>query len=561
MGDKDTNKEPRQKLNFSYCEEETESEGQKKAQESRETSSQTLKDGEVQDSEARHTPPRTPLSNVHELDTSWEKDKESPDQILRTPVSHPLTCPETPAQPDSRSKLLPSDSPSTPKSMLSRLAISPTGKLLSRGPKHLKLTPAPLRDEMASFALVNINPFTPESYRKLFLQSGGKRKIPDLEEAGPEEGKGGLPAKRCVLRETNMASRYEKEFLEVEKIGVGEFGSVYKCIKRLDGCVYAIKRSMKTLAELSSENLALHEVYAHAVLGHHPHVVRYYSSWVEDDHMIIQSEYCNGGSLQVAISENTKFHNHFQEPKLKDILLQISLGLKYIHNSGMVHLDIKPSNIFICHKTQSDSSGVIEEVANEADWFLSANVIYKIGDLGHATSISKPEVEEGDSRFLANEILQEDYRHLPKADIFALGLTIALAAGAESLPTNGAAWHHIRKGNFPDIPQELSENFSSLLKNMIQPDPEQRPSAAALASNRVLRPSLGKTEELQQQLNLEKFKIATLERELREAQQAQSPQEDIHHDDTWISGTHTGSRSTKRLVGGKSARSSSFTCQ
>ncbi|XP_017831063.2 wee1-like protein kinase 2 isoform X1 [Callithrix jacchus] len=447
-------------------------------------------------------------------------------------------------------------------SMLSRLAISPTGKLLSRGPKHLKLTPAPLRDEMTSFALVNINPFTPESYRKLFLQSGGKRKIRgDLEEAGPEEGKGGLPAKRCVLRETNMASRYEKEFLEVEKIGVGEFGSVYKCIKRLDGCVYAIKRSMKTLAELSSENLALHEVYAHAVLGHHPHVVRYYSSWVEDDHMIIQSEYCNGGSLQAAISENTKFHKHFQEPKLKDILLQISLGLKYIHNSGMVHLDIKPSNIFICHKMQSDSSGVIEEVANEADWFLSANVVYKIGDLGHATSISKPEVEEGDSRFLANEILQEDYQHLPKADIFALGLTIALAAGAESLPTNGAAWHHIRKGNFPDVPQELSEDFSSLLKNMIQPDPEQRPSAAALASNRVLRPSLGKTEELQQQLNLEKFKTATLERELREAQQAQSPQGDIHYGDTWISRTHTGSRSTKRLVGGKSARSSSFTCQ
>uniref|UniRef100_F6YIR0 Wee1-like protein kinase n=1 Tax=Callithrix jacchus TaxID=9483 RepID=F6YIR0_CALJA len=559
MGDKDTN-EPRQKLNFSYCEEETETEGQKKAQESREASSQTLEKGEVQDSEAKRTPPRTPLSNVHELDTSWEKDKESPDQILRTPVSHPLTCPETPAQPDSRSKLLPSDSPSTPKSMLSRLAISPTGKLLSRGPKHLKLTPAPLRDEMTSFALVNINPFTPESYRKLFLQSGGKRKIRgDLEEAGPEEGKGGLPAKRCVLRETNMASRYEKEFLEVEKIGVGEFGSVYKCIKRLDGCVYAIKRSMKTLAELSSENLALHEVYAHAVLGHHPHVVRYYSSWVEDDHMIIQSEYCNGGSLQAAISENTKFHKHFQEPKLKDILLQISLGLKYIHNSGMVHLDIKPSNIFICHKMQSDSSGVIEEVANEADWFLSANVVYKIGDLGHATSISKPEVEEGDSRFLANEILQEDYQHLPKADIFALGLTIALAAGAESLPTNGAAWHHIRKGNFPDVPQELSEDFSSLLKNMIQPDPEQRPSAAALASNRVLRPSLGKTEELQQQLNLEKFKTATLERELREAQQAQSPQGDIHYGDTWISRTHTGSRSTKRLVGGKSARSSSFT--
>lgn len=50
-----------------------------------------------------------------------------------------------------------------------------------------------------------------------------------------------------------MASRYEKEFLEVEKIGVGEFGTVYKCIKRLDGCVYAIKRSMKPFAGSPNE--------------------------------------------------------------------------------------------------------------------------------------------------------------------------------------------------------------------------------------------------------------------------------------------------------------------
>ena len=39
---------------------------------------------------------------------------------------------------------------------------------------------------------------------------------------------------------------------------------------------------------------AIREVCAHAVLGKHRHVVRYYSAWAEDDHMVIQNEFCNG---------------------------------------------------------------------------------------------------------------------------------------------------------------------------------------------------------------------------------------------------------------------------
>ncbi|XP_054419896.1 wee1-like protein kinase 2 [Pteronotus mesoamericanus] len=552
MDDNSINKELKQKLNFSCCEDESENE------ELWEVQSHTPGKPEAAGSGAKFTPPRTSCSEVREL-TFQDRGKMSPDPALRTLVSEPLTCPATPAQPDDRYKLLSCESPFTPKGQLSQPAIASMGKLPSRGSKHFRLTPASFTGEMTSSALVNINPFTPESYRKQVLQSRGKRKTQgDLEEAGPGEGKAeqGLPAKRCVLRETNMTSRYEKEFMEVEKIGVGEFGTVYKCIKRLDGCVYAIKRSTESFTDLSNENSALREVYAHAVLGHHPHVVRYYSAWVENDHIIIQNEYCNGGSLQAAISEKTRSGNHFEEPKLKDILLQISLGLKYIHSSGMVHMDIKPSNIFICHQMQSDSLEVQEELENDTDWYLSANVIYKIGDLGLATSISKPKVEEGDIHFLAKEILQEDYQHLPKGDIFALGLTIAVAAGAESLPSNGAVWHHIRKGNLPHIPQGLSEGFHSLLKSMIHPDPRERPSAAALARSPVLRPSLGKAEELQQQLTLERMKTAKLERELREAQQALFPQEG--HSDPVDLGTPTGS-STKRLVGGKSAKSSSFT--
>ncbi|CAI9534231.1 unnamed protein product [Staurois parvus] len=221
-----------------------------------------------------------------------------------------------------------------------------------------------------------------------------------------------------------MKSRYAIEFHELTKIGSGQFGAVYKCVKRLDGCIYAIKRSKKPLAGSVDEQNALREVYAHAVLGQHTHVVRYYSAWAEDDHMLIQNEYCNGGSLADSISENYRNMRYFTEPELKFLLLQVARGLKYIHSMALVHMDIKPSNIFISRTVVPSS--IIEEVDDEDCG--PQKVIYKIGDLGHVTRISSPQVEEGDCRFLANEVLQEDYSHLPKADIFALALTVWCAA-------------------------------------------------------------------------------------------------------------------------------------
>ncbi|NXX86419.1 WEE2 kinase, partial [Urocolius indicus] len=540
MDDWDNSNEFIQRLDFSSCGEESE--------DTSVNEEDTLSSSPSRSCEFRNWPgnsplPATPQRKLNDDLLSRTGAWVSPTLQHSPAVSKRWGNPETPLH-ITWKKLQLYDSPYTPKSLLSKTAFpSPGTKLPAKGFRHLRFTPGADSDDPAQAPLVNINPFTPESYRQMLFLPNGKRKT-----------RGEL----CPLKESNMVSRYEKEFLELEKIGVGEFGSVYKCIKRLDGCVYAIKRSKRPLAGSSDEQLALREVYAHAVLGHHPHVVRYYSAWAEDDHMIIQNEHCNGGSLQDVLLENAKLGHYFPEAELKEILLQVSMGLKYIHNSGLVHLDIKPSNIFICHKLAPVSSAGQEESDSEDEF--SSGVVYKIGDLGHVTSITNPQVEEGDRRFLANEILQEQYCHLPKADIFALALTVALAAGAAPLPHNGALWHHIRGGNIPPIPQKLPHCFLDLLKLMIHPDPAERPSATALTKHPVLRPSHEKAVQLQKQLHVEKCKTAMLERELKAARLAQTLLKDQPSGRAKSQESETSSKqSSKRLVGGKSCRSFSFT--
>merc|ERR1711917_22126 len=58
---------------------------------------------------------------------------------------------------------------------------------------------------------------------------------------------------------------------------------------RFDGCVYAVKKTRRPIKGSQDENSAIREVCAHAVLGKHKHVVRYYSAWCETDRMFIQS--------------------------------------------------------------------------------------------------------------------------------------------------------------------------------------------------------------------------------------------------------------------------------
>jgi wee1-like protein kinase len=360
---------------------------------------------------------------------------------------------------------------------------------------------------------LNVNSTTPNESLNQSVNNNNNNNNEDenlnssLSNKNADEHSNSLPRnKRLALRQC-LVSRYHEEFHEVCKLGSGEFGDVFKCINRLDGCTYAIKRSKKPIAGSALEVAAWKEVCAHAVLVKHNHIVQYYSAWAEADRMLIQNEYCNGGSLaefieslrmnngemQETSSPNTSNQLMMNEADLKILLLHIAKGLAYMHSLNLVHLDIKPGNVFICRSPRrhlnleavsgdglvkgrgiNEESGIDSDDMDEGEGaampvaasstasLFSEVITYKIGDLGHVTSTLEPHVEEGDCRYLPNEILQEQYDQLPKADVFALALTVFVCGSLEELPKNGDEWHWIRRGNLKDLGQ-CSERFRKLL--------------------------------------------------------------------------------------------------
>ena len=69
---------------------------------------------------------------------------------------------------------------------------------------------------------------------------------------------------------------------------------------------------------------ALREVYAHAVIGSHEYIVRYFSAWAEDNHMIIQNEFCNGGNLADKLLECKAKNVRMAERELLHLMKQIA---------------------------------------------------------------------------------------------------------------------------------------------------------------------------------------------------------------------------------------------
>ncbi|TKA54070.1 hypothetical protein B0A49_09666, partial [Cryomyces minteri] len=124
------------------------------------------------------------------------------------------------------------------------------------------------------------------------------------------------------------------------------------------------------------------------------------------------------------------------------ILLEMSQGIKFIHDSGFIHLDLKPANVFI-------------------DW----EGVLKIGDFGMASSWPAPsDIDgEGDREYIGPEILSG--RFDKPADIFALGMIMLEIASNCVLPDNGSSWQKLRAGDLSDLPSLTFSSDSDLVRD------------------------------------------------------------------------------------------------
>jgi len=196
---------------------------------------------------------------------------------------------------------------------------------------------------------------------------------------------------------------------------------------------------------------------------------------------------------------------------LESIALQLGEALAFLHQNKLVHLDVKPDNILLfspaqyplpTHDSGSSSLSSSSAAAAAASSSSSSPLTFpppqsssldarsfeiRLGDFGLACSSSdgsSPSLSVGDKRYLSPEALDEDIADLMALDLFAFGVTMyELACGkAFEQPMSEWAMTKIRHGDVDECEEHVSPLLFHIIRSLLHPEPNQRPSAAQVVT-------------------------------------------------------------------------------
>lgn len=200
----------------------------------------------------------------------------------------------------------------------------------------------------------------------------------------------------------------------------------------------------------------------------HEHVVRVLHAGDESGWRFLVMELVRGGNLKQLVLERERLPWR----EAANLALQAARGLAAAHRLGVVHRDVKPSNLL-----------------------LSAEGLVKVTDLGLARSLAGDRDATvsggivGTPAFMAPEQALDPHAATPAADVYGLGATLYfLLTGDVPYPGLGypALLDAHRRGARPDprratigVPAKAAE----LVASFMAPRPEDRPADGAAAAH------------------------------------------------------------------------------
>jgi len=189
----------------------------------------------------------------------------------------------------------------------------------------------------------------------------------------------------------------------------------------------------------------------------HVNILKLIEIYEDDDKVYIVMELVEGSELFVRIVDK----GYYSEKSTVHIVKQILNAVKYLHQQGIAHRDLKSSNILVRH-----------------------SLTLALTDFGMSLCLDEKTISPiqqqqiGTPRYMAPEILLEKHNPI-LSDIWSLGVILyELLDGTAPLSSCVDLQHLVSclsKGSSEiTYPEHFSNNMTSLLKSIFQNDPKTR---------------------------------------------------------------------------------------
>jgi serine/threonine protein kinase len=193
----------------------------------------------------------------------------------------------------------------------------------------------------------------------------------------------------------------------------------------------------------------------------HASVVSVLNFFRENETVYMVMNYLEGATLQdfIVTARELKAEKVFRESTIRSLFDEVLLGLRIVHQHKMLHLDIKPANIFI---TNDDRAVMI-------DFGAAREVLSKEGNF------IRPMYTPG---FAAPEMYRRDAALGPWTDIYAIGACIY--ACMQGYPPNDAPQRQEKDRlalSLTRLRDVYSDNLIEVVEWCMSLDPLSRPQS------------------------------------------------------------------------------------